>query len=389
MNRGSATMLLMILSVSARAAPELAPYRPLYPGLYADAQLQTDPRDEAFDATGTRRASALPLTAGRSELPEHRLEARLRWTFPLFEQEGYGFFSSRLHTARVTLRYADLRARGAIADLPQSSALLNAPASGLGDTTLEIGSYLSGSAGWREGRTGALSTLLLLGLTVPTGEYDADAVANPGSHHASAHLKLGAHGALWRGAMLDGGIAYRVNGRDEEPQFGAQAPARAGNELLWDLHLAQRIAAGVHAVAGIEGQTQDPNRYENPRLTRPQPGSLPLTDRIALPGSYRDRGTDAIDASLGLRWFVSQRVVLGAHYTLALSGQSGEFQVDLVDRLPAGCNTAAPTCLQIPAGTTRLDGLGSARRYASDRIGLSLTYQFGLGDPYPCPGCTD
>lgn len=389
MSRVRLAVLLLGLSSAAGAAPELAPYRPLYPGLYLETSIEIDPRDESFDDDGDRRDSALPLTEGASELPERRLEARLRWSFPLFEQEGYGFLSSRLHTARVTLRYADVDARGVVAKLAQEDPLLEVPSSGLGDTTLEIGSYLSGSANWRAGRTGPLSTLLLLGLTIPTGEYDADAPANPGTHHPSVHLKLGAHGTPWGGALLDAGLAYRVNGRDEEPQFGAQAPARPGDELLWDLQLAQRIGPGVYGLLGVEGQAQSDNQYDNPRLMAPLQASLPLADRIALPGRYRDQGTEAIDAALGLRWFVTQRLVLGAHYSRPLSGQSGVFEVDLADRLPAGCNIDAPTCVQVPAGSTPLDGLGSARRFASDRIGLSLTYQFGLGDPYACPGCSD
>ena len=38
-----------------------------------------------------------------------------------------------------------------------------------------------------------------------------------------------------------------------------------------------------------------------------------------------------------------------------------------------------------PAGT--VDGMGPARTYSTDRLSLTVTYSFGLGDPFTCTGC--
>lgn len=386
----ASALLLAAHATSLRAElPEFTPYRPLYPALYLDAGWQSDPRDEVFDAQGHRRASALPGAPGRSRFPEQSLHARLAWTFPLFEQEALPFFSSRLHTARLSFRYAELASRGAIEDFINEEASLQSAGGGLGDTTLEFGSFLTGSAGWREGRTGAVSTLLLLGLNLPTGVYDRDAPVSAGSNHLSAQIKLGAHGSPWRGAFLDTGLGYRVHGRNEEPAFGALEPSRAGDEALWDVQLAQRLRPGVYLALSANGREGRRNTYHDPRFTLNDEQDSLLADVVPLPGEYHDAGADTRLASLALRWFLTQRFVAALHYTHPFAGQSGEFDLDLVRRTPAGCELGAPGCVVTPAGSAQTDGLGDARSYASDRLGLSFTYQFGQGDTWACPGCSD
>lgn len=381
--------LLLLLSLRVQAAPDVAPYRPLYPAMYLDVSLELDPRDEAFDEQGDRRGSALPSLENQSKLPARQLESRFAWYFPLFEQEQLPFFSGRLHTARVTLRYLDVDARGAVADLARENPPLTQPGAGVGDTTLEFGSFLSGSSGWRGDGASRVSTLLLLGLTVPTGQYDHDAPVNPGSNHLSTHVKLGAHAQAWRGGLFDAGLALRLHGRDEEPQFGGLSPAKFGREIEWDLQVAQRLRAGLYGSLAFSGRDSGANTYEDPRVTGLDDNALPLADLVAVPGKYRDQGADVIAAALGLRWFLGQNLAAGLHYEHPLAGHSGEFDLDLARRLPAGCNLDSPTCALIPSGSTHVDGLGSARSYASDRFGLTLTYQFGQGDPYACPGCSD
>lgn len=382
--------LLAVCAASVRAElPEFTPYRPLYPAMYLDAGWQQDPGDRVFDAAGKRRSGVLPNAPGRSRFPAQALDARLAWYFPLFEQEAMPFLSSRLHTARITFRYADLASRGAVRDFIGADPALQQAGGGIGDTTLEFGSFLSGSAGWREGRTGALSTLLLLGLKIPTGVYDHDAPVNSGSNHLSAHLKLGAHGAPWRGALLDAALGYRVHGRNEEPQFGALAPSQSGDETIWDVQLAQRLRPGLYLALSASGSEGQANRYRDPRFSLREPEATPLSDVVPVPGSYRDAGTDAREARVALRWFLTPRFAAAVHFTHPLAGRSGEFDLDQVQRTPAGCNLDSPGCAAIPVDSAHVDGLGSARSYASDRIGLSFTWQFGQGDTWGCPGCSN
>ncbi len=380
---------LLIADDAWAETPEFMPYRPLYPAMYLDASWQRDTQGRVFDAGGDRRSSALPELSGRSRFPQQSLDARLAWTFPMFEQEGLPFFSSRLHTARLRFRYVDIASRGAIGDFIEADPRLQRADGGLGDTTLEFGSYLSGSPGWREGRVGKLSSLLLVGLKIPTGIYDRDAPINAGSNHVSAQVKLGVHGEPWSGGFLDAGAGYRVHGRNEEPAFGALAPARPGDEALWDLQLAQRLRPGLYLALFASGREGQSNRYRDPRFLLGDSENTLLADTVPAPGRYRDEGANARIGGLALRWFLTPRWAAALHYTRPLSGQSGEFDVDLLQRTPAGCEIGAPGCTTIPAGSERVDGLESARSYASDRIGLSFTWQFGQGDTWACSGCSD
>lgn len=374
-------------AAQARDVPEFAPYRPLYPALVVDAAVTVDPGDSAFDAGGHRRGTALPVLGGDSRLPDTRAAARLAWTFPLFEAEGWPFLSDRLHTARVTLRWADPRARGAIAHLDDPDAPDGGGGDGLGDTTLEFGSFLAGSGGWREGRVDRVAVLLLLGVTVPTGVYDHEAAANAGTNHPAGHVTLGMHVQPWTGAFADVGAGWRLHGTDEEPQFGGLAPSRPGNEWTWDARLAQRLQPGLYVSLGVEGRDGDANRYEGVTFVPTAPDPPPASDVTAADRTFRDGGTSAVAGTVALRWFALPRLAATFEYVHPLAGESGEPVIDLISRTPAGCNPDAITCVVSDGGRARVDGLGGARSLASDRFSLSLTWQFGQGSVFRCPGC--
>lgn len=378
--RGLAGATLVLFATSAQTAPpEFTPYRPLYPGLYLDAAFESDPGDRRFDASGQRRDSALAAPLASSELPRQALALRMAWTFPLFEQEAWPWISSRLHTARLTFSYAELESNGAIASLIDTRADVQRSGGGLGDVTAEFGTFLSGSRDWREGRTGSLATLLLLGLSIPVGVYDREAPTNAGSNHLAAHVKVGAHGTPWHGAFLDAGVGYRVHGSNEEPQFGALAPAEPGDAWLWDVQLAQRLRPGLYLAISASGSEGEANGYRDPRFTTVATSAPPLSDVVPVPGRYADEGTDARLARLALRWFVTERVAAALYWTHPFAGRSGEFDLPLQQRTPAGCAGGTLGCLSVPAGSVRQEGYGEAQSLAADRVGLSLTWQFGTG----------
>ncbi|MGQ0530157.1 MAG: AMP-binding protein [Panacagrimonas sp.] len=366
-----------VLIAAPVQALEFTPYRPLYPAMYVDATLTHDPRDQSFDAAGRRRSSALPNEPGRSRFPEQRLDARRGWTFPLFERDALPFLSDRLHLARLTLRYQRAASRGDIERFIDSRSDLQLAGGGLGDTTLEFGSFLSGSRHWREGRVGRVSSLLLFALDLPTGIVDRGAPENADSNHRSSQIKVGVHGMPWDGAWLDAGLGYRQHAGNDEPAFGGLVPAQRGREWLWDVQYAQRLRGGLHLALALSGNEGKPNRYDAPRLFTGPQDATPLTDTAPAPGGYVDRGIEAYAATLALRGFAHPRLALALSSTHPFAGRSGEFDLDLIERLPAGCSPGALGCLSLPAGSTREDGLGEARSYASDRIGLSLTWQVG------------
>lgn len=380
---------LVLAPVAALAddLPVFAPYRPLYPALYLDVGVTHDGGDAAFDAGGHRQGSALPVLGGDSRLRETRAVARFAWTFPMFEAEGLPFFSDRLHTARVTIRAADLQPRGAIDHLEDVAAPEGGDGSGLGDTTLEFGSFLAGSGRWREGHVDPVSVLLLFGLTVPTGVYEHEAPANAGSNRPAGHVKLGVHARAWTGGFADVGVGYTEHGTDEEPAFGGLVPSKQGGAVSWDARLAQRLRPGLYLAFGVEGYDGSANRYEDVTYVPTAPPPPPLSDVTAADGTFRDDGTSWMAGSVALRWFVLPRLAATIEYRHPFAGESGEPTIDLVSRTPAGCDPASLTCAVNDSGRARVDGLGGARSLASDRIGLSVTWQFGQGDTFTCPGC--
>ncbi len=248
-----------------------------------------------------------------------------------------------------------------------------------------------GSSNWRERSETPYALLGLIGLRLPTGSYNRDAPSNPGSNTIALHAQLGFYARPWTGAHLDGGVGYRAYLKNQDAAFGALAPTNQGDDLYWDVSLAQRVVSGVYVAAFADGREGDANAYENPRFAPngpPPPNTTPPSDNYPAPGVYRDAGTERIRAGASLYGFLGQRWLLGLHYAHPLSGKSGEFDLPYNNRQPAGCTVGSTGCMVTPGGTAEdVDGLGPARVFASDRFTLSLQYHFGQGDSYTCVGC--
>lgn len=401
--RRAVQALLALLPLAAGAAeptPQFGRYMPLYPGLYLDAGYVLDEADSSYDQGGEKQDSAAPQAGGQTAFPERRLHASLTWHLPLFETEGLPFFSSRTHLLRVTLNQASVRTEGRLSDFAADSSDdastdaddLHNNGSGVGDLGFEFGSFLLGSpsSGWRSGERPPYALLATVGVRLPFGRYDRDAPVNAGSNTAAAQLQLGGHWQPWKGAVVDVGYTWRHYFDNEEPAFGALAPARQGRDQVIDLSLAQRLVSGLYASLYGLDRRGGRNSYLNPRFSPnpPPPGGvLGGGDNFPTPGTYQDEGTALREMGLGLHWFVTQRFLLGLQYSHPLAGESGQFLLPYTDRSPAGCTPGGLGCTLSEGETVLVDGLGPARTYASDRWTLSLRYNFGQGDPYACAGC--
>lgn len=381
------------------AVPQMGRNLPLYPAFYTQVTASVDGRDKVFNAQGRKQSTAEPSLGGNTKFPEQRAEANLVWTFPLFEAAEVPFFAGRLHTGRIHLGYAQTETKGALADFARDTRddnrtqadSLETKSSGITDLTLEFGSWLAGSANWRERRETSYALLLLNGVTLPTGTYGRDTPANPGNNTTAFHSQLGLYARPWTGAHLDAGVGYRAYLKNQDPAFGLLAPANQGNDLYWDVSLAQRVASGFYVAAFTDGRKGDNNSYERPRFAPnapPPPNTTPASDNFPRPGVYNDAGTELIRAGASLYGFAGQRWLLGLHYAKPLSGKSGEFDLPYNNRQPAGCTVGATGCTVSDGGTVRnVDGLGPARVFASDQFTLSLQYNFGQGDSFTCTGC--
>lgn len=394
--------LLLLLPVTA-AATELPPafgrYMPLYPGLYGTLGLQQDDRDAVFDQSGAERNSAAPNAGGRTAFPEKTAVGELLWHFPMFETYRVPFFSARTHFARVRLSYTETRTEGrlaAFADDPSDDASTEADrlenaGSGIGDLAMEFGSYLYGSpaAQWRTRRATPFAVLASGSLGLPFGVYNRDAPVSAGGNTAWVQGRLAVHWQPWPGGLVDYGMAYREYFQNQDPAFGATMPSEQGDDKTWDLSVAQRLLPGLHVAAFGLRREGAPNRYENPRFAvgAPEPEVMGNSTAPA-PGAYTDGGTGLTVYGVSLNYFVTQRWLAALHYVRPHSGRSGEFDLPYNEHTPAGCKNDAPTCTTQPVGSVRVDGLGPARSYASDRLVLTLTHNFGLGDTYTCPGCS-
>lgn len=379
-------------SAQAEAPPQLGRYLPLYPALYVQTQLSVDQRDSVFNADGKQQSTAMPSLSGSSSLPEQRLDTTLAWTFPLFE--ALPFSASRLYTARINLGYASDTTKGALADFARDTSDddstqadgLRTKSSGISDITLEFGGWLYGANNWRERSDTPFAVMLLGGLRMPVGQYDRDTAANPGSNTLAVHGQLGLYATPWSNAHLDAGLGYRRHFKNQDPAFGGLAPRYQGNDLSWDVSLAQRVMPGLYIAGFADGRHGKANAY-SPRFAPNAPAAPANSDNFPTPGSYRDEGTELLRAGASLYGFVGQRWLLGLHYAKPLSGQSGEIDLPYSNRTPAGCTVGATGCNVTAGETVHVDGLGSARVFASDSFTLSLQYNFGQGDSYTCVGC--
>lgn len=398
-----AAALAMVTSIPAWAgepAPLMGRYLPLYPGTYFTAGFLRDERDSSFDRNGNEVASAVPTAAGSTGFPESRYEATFAWYFPLFETRDYAFISDRLFTTRLGFGYANEDSEGGlvqfIATNPDGRPRTRTGANGWRDVTLEFGSFLYGSDNWRTRANTPVSVLLLLGFTAPVGTYDRQAPVTPGSNHFTWHANLGAHWQPWRGGFLDAGAGWRGHETDDEPQFGGLAPKRQGDDLLLDASFAQKLWGGLYLTAFFTHRETQANTYRDiayaPNAPDPPPAAPPAvsSETFPTPGTYRDGGTFLRTAGVNLQYFLSQRWLLGLHWTHPLAGESGQFLLPFTDRTcTAGGSPGAVTCTD-SAGETRLqDGQGAARSFASDSLMLTLIYSFPSKDLFPCPGCQE
>lgn len=400
---------LISASVFAHAAvdelPQMGRYMPLYPGSYTNAYLWRDDRDSLFDAAGNEQGSSTPSVAEPTRHPLTGLRAEMLWHFPMFETYGLPYFSGRTHFARAQLQYIKTRTEGGLAsfaaaengndgDIDEADDL-RGDGSGIGDLFLEYGAYLYGSdtPDWRKRESTPLAVFWAFGFNLPMGVYDRDAPVSAGSNTGWLQAKLGLHAQPWRGSFIDAAIGQRGYLKNQDSAYGALAPRQQGDDFFWDISIAQRLLPGLYLNAFASGREGDPNQYRNVRFApNPPPDSEPENpgdpDKFPTPGSYRDQGTERTAIGVGVEYFLAQRWRLGLHFETPISGRSGEFALPYTERTPAGCTVGATGCMTEPAETINADGQGAGRVYASSRLFFSLQWQFGLGDTYDCPGCT-
>lgn len=394
---GIAAAVLAAGTARAQDLPQLGRYMPLYPGMYFHGGYAQDDRDAVFDEQRRERDSAAPNAGGQTAFPEKTAYGSFLWHFPLFESYKLLFVSSRTHFARVNFSYTDTSTEGALAafvadrsdDNATEADKLENEGSGNGDLMLEFGSYLYGSPApqWRQGWRGPIAVLASVGANLPFGIYNRDAPVSAGSNTAWIQSRLGAHYRPWAGMLVDAGIAYREYFQNYDAAFGRTAPTQQGDDKFADLSAAYRLFPGLYAGAFATRRVGAPNLYENPRFAPNPPPPTPTTSMAPAPGNYYDGGTALTTHGLSLSYFVTQRWLAALHYARPAAGRSGEFDLPYNEHSPAGCKDGATNCTTTPAGVVRVDGLGPARAYASDRLMLTLTYNFGQGDVFTCTGC--
>ncbi len=382
MNRIVVLVLLLAAGAAAAETPrvEFGRYKPLYPALYGDFGYGREDGDEVFDADGEEQDSALPSLTGASSFPRDTLSASFRWYFPMFEEEQLPFFSNRLHTARLTTRYTRAESEGSIAAFAERNGL-EKESSGIGDLTLEFGSFLVGSEGWRENKAHGFALLALIGLNAATGKHDIESPNNPASNEQSLHFQLGAHwqpAAAW---FVDAGITLRRFDENEEPAFGALEPAQRGDETVLDLSVARRLGEKLFVTAFYYDRDGDANEYRDPRFVLNPPAPASGMQTFPTPGVYRDGGATLQALGVSLSYFVTQNWLLTLHAFHPTDGESGEFLLPFSQQ-PSNC-TILNNCNPQPSGQRRrVDGLGSARSYAGTAFTLTLTHSFGRSDPW-------
>jgi hypothetical protein len=372
--------LALLIALPATAAVEdfeFGRYLSKYPGMYSTLTLSNDARDRVFDQGGRRVGSAAPTYGDGSGFAERAARTQFEWHFPMFESERLPLISDRLWTARAGLGYTLLATDGPIKDFIAQHGL-SEKGQGLTDLQLEFGPVLWGSRDWRTRHETPLSLLLLAQAGLPLGARDADAPNNAGSNAFSYGAKLGAHWRPLRGVLVDAGVAGRWYGRNDEPAFGAQEPARQGSDLTLDATLAARIVSGVYASVGVLERHGSANRYEKVRFTATAPTASAGMETFADPAPQFDAGTRERRLGLALHWFVLPRLDAGLHFLKALSGRSGEFDQPYLQQTVGCAGTAG--CNPQPNGSAHVDGLGGARSYATNVWMLSLRWSYGQGD---------
>ena len=377
--------------------PQLGRYLPLYPGLYVTTGYWQDDRDRSFDGDGHSRASATPQTpGGQTALPWQGGAASFTWHFPMFESYALPFLSDRTYLARMTLRYADTRTTGALADFIEDDTDdarseaddLRNNGSGVGDLTLEFGSFLAGAGKWRTRERSPFALLLLAGVNIPTGAYERDGPNSVGTNTWWFQGRLGMHWQPWDGAFIDAGAAHRDYLNTDEAMFGGLAPFKQGDDRFYDVGYSQRLVRDLYFGLAFGFRYGDANVYRDPQYAPnapPHPDAS--TDTYPTPGHYRDRGTELKTRTTSLYYFITQRWLAALHYTHPQDGRSGQFLLPFSTRSPSGCIPGAAGCTVGAGDTVLVDGMGPARAFSTDYLALTITHNFGLGDTFGCTGC--
>lgn len=378
-----ATAVLVGLPLIAVAAPDALEFdRDLsrYPGLVATLALSHDPRDAVYGEDGGKVDGVVPAY-GSNRFPETRLNAAFDWRFPLFGSAAIPLVSDRLWVGRAATGYAYTQSQGPIGDAADANGGPRAK-SGITDLDLAFGPVLWGSADWATREATPLSVLLLAEARLPIGARDANAPYNAGDGVYAIGGRLGAHwqprGDWLRGWFLDGGLRYRHYGRDDEPVFGANSPAQPGDDVFVDATLARRLFRRVYAQVSYWQRDGADNEYRGVRSSAhppPAPATGPLTppqDTFPDPGGFRDAGVSERRLQFGVEGFVTERIRIGLQYVVPLSGHGGGFDLPYLTQ-NQNCQ-AAGNCMPTRYGSDHVDGLGSARAYASDYALLSLTF---------------
>jgi hypothetical protein len=377
-------LALLTPMLAAAATPDALEFdRDLsrYPGLVTTVTISQDPRDQTFAEDGHRVDSVAPAYGGSSRFPETRLNAGFDWRFPLFGTSHVPLVSDRLWVARAGTGYAVTRSEGPIADAANAAGGPTAK-SGITDLDLAFGPVLWGSADWQTREAVPLSVLLLAEVRLPIGARDANAPNNAGDGVYALGARLGAHwqprGPWLRGWFVDGGVRYRGYGRDDEPVFGANSPAQPGDDWLFDATLARRLFRRVYAQVSYFERDGADNQYRAVR-TSANPPPVPSNGMFSAPqesfpdpGNFSDGGVTERRLQFGIDGFVTQRIRVGLQYAIPLSGRSGGF--DLPYLAQAQNCTAFGNCMPTRYGSAHVDGLGSARAYASDYALLTVTF---------------
>ena len=393
---GIAAAALLAAAMGPAAAQELPPqlgsYMPLYPGLYFTGGYVHDGGDSSYDQQGKKQPTATPQTPGGStRLGNDSLLAQFTWHFPLFEAYQLPFVSSRTWLARATLRYSRTGTSGGLADYIASDAGqeqdLQDNSSGIGDVSLEYGTFLYGSADWRTSSSHPLAILALLGVDLPFGTYNHNAPNNPGSNTFALQGKLGLHWQPWSGGFVETGIGYRHYQIDEQPEFGQLAPRVQGPELRWDASLTQRVWHSLYLGGFYTQRRGSSDQYQNPQFAPNAPPPPPGSDDFPTPGTYRDGGTGLSTVAGALHYFITQRWLASLDYAVPIAGRSGQFTLPFTRSTPANCVPGALTCSEAADGAVLVDGMGPARSFASDVVTLSIRYNFGQGDAFSCANC--
>lgn len=381
---GGIAALCGVLALPALAAPDLEMGRYLvkYPGLYSTLSFSTQDGDEIFDAQGRKQASATPAYGAGNAFGERRALLQQEWYFPWFEVEQLPFISSRLWTARARLGYARLDTGGAIASVPGGSGgQVENNGGGLTDIELEFGPVLVGSRDWRTRADTPLSAILLAQVSIPTGQRNADAPHNVGLANAFGYgARLGAHWRPLRGFFIDAGAGWRTWSGNEEPAFGAQEPAKRGDDTALDLSLHVRLFGSVYAGASWWRHESDAHTYERVRFASNPPTPGIGMETMPNAAAIQDGGTLQQGLGVSLRWFATQRLSFALQLLQPRSGRSGEFDLPYTQQT-IGC-TATLSCNPQPNGSARVDGLGSARIYAGPVWRLALSWNYGQGDAW-------